>query len=249
MNIQEIVQRINENSRLLAEDHIAEIDRDILLEDIRNLYLIVKGSTTASVKNMVIEQSNEPAIEISHIVTVKEETITPPVIEQQPAVIAKEEVIAPAIEKPQMKEMVVSKEEPKQVSPVKDPEPEWVEEVVAAQEQAKSKPGSLNEVFAGEERSLNQRHSIGDKRALNDHAGGKDLKSMIDFNKQYVLTNELFKGDSQAFQTAISHINNAPNIEAAFEYIKTDLLPKYNWNGDMQSTRLFDKLVRQKFGM
>ena len=72
---------------------------------------------------------------------------------------------------------------------------------------------------------------------------------MIDFNKQYVLINELFKGDSQAFQTAVNQINDAPTIEVAFEYIKTELMPKYQWNGEMQSTRLFDKLVRQKFGM
>jgi U3 small nucleolar RNA-associated protein 14 len=87
------------------------------------------------------------------------------------------------------------------------------------------------------------------KPALNDHAGGTDLKNMIDFNKQYILTNELFKGDSQAFQAAVKRINESPTIEAAFEFIKTELMPRYKWGSEMQSARLFDKLVRQKFGM
>jgi hypothetical protein len=174
-----------------------------------------------------------------------------PIIEEAaPVIPVKEEVVAAPIEqKPiEVATFSVPKEEPKQVAVVREPEPPKVIEFV--QEEVKAKPSSLNEIFSGEERSLNQRASAGDKRpALNDQAGRKDLKSLIDFNKQYVLTNELFKGDSQAFQTAVKHINDAPTIEAAFEYIKTDLLPKYQWNGEMQSTRLFDKLVRQKFGV
>ena len=233
MDIKEIVNRINENSRLLADGSISEIERDILLEDLRRLYLLAK-SDVLPVRHVTIEQPKATVIETKPIIAVKEEVIAPPVVEQKPIEIV---------------EVVVPKEEPKQVVIAKEPEPVRIAEVVM-QEETKVKPASLNEIFAGEEKSLNERLSGGDKRpALNDHAGRKDLKSMIDFNKQYVLTNELFKGDSQAFQTAISRINEAQTIEAAFEYIKTDLLPKYQWNGEMQSARLFDKLVRQKFGV
>jgi CBS domain-containing protein len=229
MDIKEIVNRINENSRLLADGSISEIERDILLEDLRSLYLLAKGSVP--VRHVVIEQPKATVIDTIPIIAIKEEVLVPPVIEQKPV------------------EIMIPKEEPKQVVMTKEPEPVRIAEVIM-QEQTKVKPASLNEIFAGEEKSLNERLSGGDKRsALNDHAGRKDLKSMIDFNKQYVLTNELFKGDSQAFQTAISRINDAQTIEVAFEYIKTDLLPKYQWNGEMQSARLFDKLVRQKFGV
>jgi len=229
MDIKEIVNRINENSRLLVDGSISEIERDILLDDLRSLYLLAKGNVP--VKHVMIEQPKAAVIETQPVIAAKEEVIIPPVIEQKPI------------------EVIVPKEEPKQVVVAKEPEPVRIAEVIT-QEETKVKPASLNEIFAGEEKSLNERHSSTDKRpALNDHAVRKDLKSMIDFNKQYVLTNELFKGDSHAFQTAISRINDAQTIEAAFEYIKTDLIPKYQWNGEMQSARLFDKLVRQKFGV
>ena len=228
MDIQEIVKRINENSRLLSDGSISEIDRDILLDDLRRLYLLVKGNVLAY--EVTIEHAPIIKAEVPPLIPVKEEVVAH-VFEPKTAIV--EEIIAP-------------KEEPKQVSiPV---EPVKVTEPVKKAE-TKVKPSSLNEIFAGEEKSLNDRLSGDTRPALNDHAVRKDLRSMIDFNKQYVLINELFKGDSQAFQTAVNQINDAPTIEVAFEYIKTELMPKYQWNGEMQSTRLFDKLVRQKFGM
>ena len=262
MDIQEIVSRINENSRLLSDGRISEIERDILLEDLRSLYLLAKGSAPIHVKQVVVELPKVVVPEIQPVTPVAEDVFVPkipkPIIIEQAPIIEHEPVIEtkPIIEEkpiivhePVVERKEVEKKEHVQLTMQITPEPPVLEFV--QKEEVKTKPASsINDVFAGEERSLNERLSGGDKRpALNDQAGRKDLKSMIDFNKQYVLTNELFKGDSQAFQSAISHINNATTIEAAFEYIKTELLPKYKWSGEMQSARLFDKLVRQKFGL
>ena len=259
MNIPEILSRINQNSRLLTDGNISEMDRDILLDDLRSFYLYAKG-TTATVQNVIIEQPQTIIAETQVIIPVVEkevyvapivEVIRPlqevtvlPIMEQKP-IIVNDIMVEKEVLKTEIKEE--PKPEPVKITAPVERQPERVIEFV--QEESKTKGSSLNEVFAGEERSLNDRLSGDKKSVLNDHVGRKDLKGMIDFNKQYILTNELFKGDSQAFQTAISRINEAPNIEAAFEYIKTDLLPVYKWNGEMQSARLFDKLVRQKFGV
>ena len=262
MDIREIANRINENSKLLADGSISELDRDILLDDLRKLYLMVKNTAPAPVS---FEQTRVARVEVPPVgvIPVKEEPVIVPIVpvaEQKPVeqevVLPKQEppIASPIIEqKPvEVAAVIIPKEEPKQVViPIESEPLKAVEELmqVVKKEEIKVKQTSLNDIFAGEERSLNDLLS-GEKRpALNDQAGRKDLKSMIDFNKQYVLTNELFKGDSQAYQAAIAHINEAPSIEAAFEYIKTTLLPKYQWSGEMQSTRLFYKLVRQKFGM
>ena len=235
MNIQEIISRINENSRLLSDGSISEIERDILLEDLRSLYLLVKGTVASPALPVVIEQP-------------KVEEVAKPIVK-----IIEEPVVPVEEEKPvEVPEVIVAKVEEKveAVQPVQQSRPEPIH-IEFVQEEPKVKTGSsLNEIFAGEEKSLNTKLS-GEKKpsALNDHVLHKDLKSMIDFNKQYLLTNELFKGDGHAFNNAINHINDVQSIEEAFEYIKTELMPKYNWKGDMQSARLFDKLVRQKFGL
>ena len=235
MDIREIVSRINENSRLLSDGSISEIERDILLEDLRSLYLLVKGNVAKPIQPVVIEQ---PKVEdvAKPVVKIIEEPVAP-VEEEKP------------VEVPVVAEVKVE-EKFEAVQPVQQSRPEPIH-IEFVKEEPKVKTGSsLNEIFAGEEKSLNTKLS-GEKKpsALNDHVLHKDLKSMIDFNKQYVLTQELFKGDGQAFNAAITHINDVQTIEDAFEYIKTELMPKYNWKGDMQSARLFDKLVRQKFGL
>ena len=98
MDIKEIVNRINENSRLLADGSISEIERDILLEDLRRLYLLAK-SDVLPVRHVTIEQPKATVIETKPIIAVKEEVIAPPVVEQKPIEIV---------------EVVVPKEEPKQ---------------------------------------------------------------------------------------------------------------------------------------
>lgn len=233
MDIREIISRVNENGRLLSDGSISEIERDILLDDLRSLYLLAKGNAAKPVQFAVIERHKE-VVEVRPVTIVKEEPARP-VVEERPVEI--HEAAAGKVEekKEAVQPVIQARTEPAVIEFVK--------------EEPKAKPSSLNEIFAGEEKSLNQRLSGDKKPALNDHALRKDLKSMIDFNKQYLLTNELFKGDSQAFNTAVNHINEALSIEEAFEYIKIELMPKYKWNGEMESTRLFDKLVRQKFGL
>ena len=251
MNISEIVGRINESTKLLSSGIISEIDRDILLADLRDLYLIAKGHTpavkAATEQSRIEEVKMDEVREIIAPVVEKIEPVIAPVITPEAVIIPEPvvQVVAPPV--PEVKKEIppaspVEKEEPVQLeikrihyhegSPVRGP-----------------KINSLNEVFVGEEKSLNSAMGGEKKRALNDIVPGKDLNTMLDLNKKHVLTNELFGGDSKAFQAAISYINSSPNIETAFDYIKTQLLPVYQWKGDQQSTKLFDKLVRQKFGV
>lgn len=255
MDIKTLANRINEYSNQLSGGTLSDIERDILLSDLRQLYILAKA------EKPIIEGSEEgthaadPVSENTIIAPQKGEEL--PAIPVRPAIEFLTE--APAIQRMQdaskaeetsiaeadqntLKEPATSDDEPIQLetrrihyhegSPVRGP-----------------KPSSLNEVYTGEDRTLNAMAGGEKKRALNDRVAGTDLNNLLDLNRKHVLTNELFGGDSQAFQAAIRRINESPTIEAAFEYIKTELLPKYQWKGDMQSAKLFDKLVRQKFGV
>ncbi|MBS1683753.1 MAG: hypothetical protein JSS76_03310 [Bacteroidetes bacterium] len=258
MDIRTVADRINEYSKQLAEGTLSEIERDILLADLRALYLLAKGDVTVP-----HTMSREPINDVESV-----PVVSVPVIEDVAPVVERvEPVLAPV--KPVIEfindEPIIKKEQEAPKPEVK-PIVEVIEAPVKKEEEAIKletrrihyhegspvrgpRPSSLNEVFTGEERSLNTIAGGEKKRALNDRIAGTDLNSLLDLNRKHVLTAELFGGDSQAFQTAIRRINESLTIEAAFEYIKTDLLPKYQWKGDMQSAKLFDKLVRQKFGV
>ena len=254
MDIRTLASRINEYSKQLAEGTISEIERDILLADLRVLYLLAKGDVARPVTTArETATKSEPVLWVEEIKPVIERPA--PVVEAQvkPVIefIKEEPIIEKVQETPKVEVTPVAEEVEVPVKKVEKPiqlETRRIHYHEGSPVRG-PKPSSLNEVFTGEERSLNAMAGGDKKKALNDRIAGTDLNSLLDLNRKHVLTSELFGGDSQAFQTAIRRINESPTIEAAFEYIKTDLLPKYQWRGDMQSAKLFDKLVRQKFGL
>ena len=233
MYVQELIKRINEYGLLLADERLSDIERDILLEDLRVLYVLAKGSKSTVTLNV------NPSIIISD----KEEVVLPEKV-LEPEVIVSREDKSPSITEKTIQAPLISE----QKSPAEESIP--VVNLSESTEEPRARPiASINDIFMGEEKSLNDKLSSNSRPALNDQAARKDLKSLIDLNKQFVITNELFKGDGVAFQSAIDCINGCATVEAAFDYIKIDLIPRYQWSGDMQSARLFDKLVRMKFGV
>ena len=77
----------------------------------------------------------------------------------------------------------------------------------------------------------------------------KPLKELIDLNKRFVLLSELFKGNSEAYAAAISHIDTLPDYETAVSFINSQLVTNYFWDETKQSTRMFTKLVKLKYGV
>jgi hypothetical protein len=98
-------------------------------------------------------------------------------------------------------------------------------------------PGSLNEKLKSAGKEVHKK------------LASKPLKDLIDLNHRFTLLNELFKGNSEAFSTAISHIDQLADYDSASSFIKTQLAANYYWDESSQSTLLFVKLVKQKFGV
>ena len=188
MTIQELINRIQTT---LHNDDLSEIDRDIALSDIRELYLAVKGKREEPFVQKISPAKQEP----------KSEPL-PEVVFTAPATIV-EEKREPEESKPVIATSIIEPVIQKQPEPeVKQPDPEvvppaLVQPVISLEAEPKKEPvinatSSLNEGFAEDDLSLNKRLSSSQRPALNDHASRKDLKSMIDLNKKFVLTNELF---------------------------------------------------------
>ena len=109
------------------------------------------------------------------------------------------------------------------------------------------KKTSINETSSNVD-SLNEKLKPTVKTELHHQLSIKPLKELINMNKRFVLVKELFGGDSNAFAQAVQDIDSATTYEEAEVYIKTELLVKHNWGETAQPTRLFIKLVKQKFG-
>jgi hypothetical protein len=143
----------------------------------------------------------------------------------------------PEKEKPVIKE--VKKEKPVTVpSPISEKEEKVISKKRTSINESLSPAGSLNETLKPVS-----------KTELHHQLSIKPLKELINMNKRFVLVKELFGGNSDAFAQAVSDIDAAADYEEAETYIKTELFVKHNWGETAQPTRLFIKLVKQKFGI
>ncbi|MCS6934063.1 MAG: hypothetical protein NZM35_02790 [Chitinophagales bacterium] len=105
---------------------------------------------------------------------------------------------------------------------------------------------TINEL-AGDTSSLNDKLKR-NTRALNEKLSGASLKSLIDLNKRIAITSELFKGNSEAYQNALAALENCDAYEKA-EATFQRLAEENGWKADSQTVRLFQKILRQRFGI
>jgi hypothetical protein len=76
----------------------------------------------------------------------------------------------------------------------------------------------------------------------------RPLKDMIDLNKKYVMVNELFAGNLNAYNKAITDLDELDNLPAALTYVQCELAGMRSWDESTQPVRMFMKLVSQRFG-
>lgn len=249
MDITTILLQIDLFSKQLETASLTTIDRDLIKSKLLSLYEKVSLSNPIqSTIEPTVERSSPPVVEIP-----KEEVLALPV-EEKPLpkveipVAAPEKVTDPIIEavpEPVVVAAPIVVEEPIEV-PV--PEVQKVEVQETLTPPAPKKESSLVDRLSESDNSLMGKFTTSSK-GLNDNVTEGDLKKLIDFNRQFVFIQELFGNDPKAYMEAINRLNAMQTIEEAVKYINQELVPKYNWNKDLQSLKLFDKIIRQKFGI
>lgn len=250
------------------------IDMDLLLDGIRQGYallLVQKNKTTEVPLTAEVEEKQEAAatqtateektaeINADDYFELAEEPEVNTTIIEEPVLVEKvaEEFVAENISTtiveevpslPKEEEVITATqivEEIKEPLPIAE-EPIKVEEPIIE----KINPAILNESFSQQTTaSFNEKLQTNTfETGLNERFAIGSMKSLIDFNRKFVFIQELFKGDSEAYNVAIDTIDKCENIQSAFHFITTSVLPTYKWDMNASSVKLFDKLVRQKFG-
>ena len=99
-------------------------------------------------------------------------------------------------------------------------------------------------------KSINDIHSSSPQISLADQFGQQpiiDLKKEIGINERYLMTENLFSGDSEAFTNAITQLNQLNNHNDALDYLKKELSKKYNWNLKSNHVKRLFKLVERRY--
>lgn len=119
---------------------------------------------------------------------------------------------------------------------------------VIVEEEAKAEITEKKEIKTS--RSINDIHSSSPQISLADQFGQQpiiDLKKEIGINERYLMTENLFSGDSEAFTNAITQLNQLNNHNDALDYLKKELSKKYNWNLKSNHVKRLFKLVERRY--
>lgn len=119
---------------------------------------------------------------------------------------------------------------------------------VIVEEEAKAEITEKKEIKTS--KSINDIHSSSPQISLADQFGQQpiiDLKKEIGINERYLMTENLFSGDSEAFTNAITQLNQLNNHNDALDYLKKELSKKYNWNLKSNYVKRLFKLVERRY--
>ena len=75
----------------------------------------------------------------------------------------------------------------------------------------------------------------------------KDLKSYIGLNKRFSFISVLFRGSEQQYEAAISSINSLGTYEEAMNFIRDEILTKYEWKDDEPVVAEFFNLIMRRY--
>jgi hypothetical protein len=232
--------KVNERLQMLlnavqseANITISEIEKDILLDELRRLYSELKGNHPLVSPAMITHQE-----------------VKSPVIENIPQTVVDEiveEVVLPEEETTFQTQQVEIREEPiPTTAPTATPRITTTE-VTTELTVKKKVTASINEQFTGSISELNRMHTK-QVRELNATITPKDFKELIDLNKRFVIINTFFRGDADKFKSAIELINTSESLQQASAELCRITDGAYDPDSSSTENKMLTKLLKQKFG-
>lgn len=261
--IRKVVARYN--SLYSPNGSISQLELDLLLDDLKLMYEKFK---TIGILNL--QKQNEehmPVVPPAFSKSVEPAEQTPP---SQP-VMAKvpekpEPVREEVIQKEEIVESVMEAETPVmeviENAPVTPSEPETSEKTVQAaatqtpsttpsQIQHEQNTTTLADRYRNEQKSIGETISpvSGNDGSLGSRLGHNsvsDLKSVIGLAEKFAFVNELFGGDTLAYEKAIVQLNSAGRLAEAEAYLGT-LKLNHRWPADSPQAALLTEIIKRKF--
>lgn len=92
---------------------------------------------------------------------------------------------------------------------------------------------------------LNKKDELNQVEKLNQ-AVVQDLKTAITLNERFLLTNQLFNGDSNQFSACLDHINTLESFGLAESYLK-EHAALYKWDEKKEAVSVFYRVLQRKF--
>lgn len=118
------------------------------------------------------------------------------------------------------------------------------------EEEEPAQDGVLNSKFAKEQKTLNDQLQTGEKVTIADvHQLGKTSKMQesISLNQRYMFINELFNGNSDAYNKAILDIEGCESFDDSVEMMVQRYAKKLDWNMNSPEVKELLKVIFKRF--
>ena len=244
MRLQRVLQIVEESEGVAA---LSDLERDIILAELRELYSEVKFGVAThenSCDKSIVAPIAEPVVSVEPVA----EPIIEPVVSVEPAV---EPVVEPVAE-PVVEPAVALVEEPA------------VEEAVVAAVEKEEKISTLHSPLSTPKRSpllslyedaptpvvgeqFCEKQSVADSiacpKGVAESTPVASLRAAIGVADRFLLINELFAGDSNAYESAIEVLDAQPSLDDCVIYISEN----YSWRANAEGTKLIMTLLQRKY--
>ncbi len=265
LRLQRMLQIVEESEQVGA---LADIERDILLAELREAYAELKFGKT---ENGERKTENEEVAEEQVAESVEESVAELPIAPMTPTEEEQEEEIEPEIEV----ELIFNEEEDEETE-----NEEVAEEQVAesAEESAAELPitptekseeiednlSTLNSQLSTPKRSallslyedestpivgeqFHEQPSVADTiacpKGVAESAPVVSLREAIGIADKFMLIRELFDGNSEEYDKAIATLDNQPSFDDCIIYISEN----YTWSPNVQATKFVMDLLQRKY--
>ena len=266
MRLQRVLQIVEESEGVAA---LSDLERDIVLAELRDAYSEIKFGANQGEREVAEpiapvvpdapqseveeEEENEPEMEFeiiyneeedeeedeveSEIETPSEEpVIETPAVEEQPIVeenpIVEETVVIEPVEvKPAVEETPIAQ-------PTSAPQPKRNPFLSLYEEEAATP-------VVGEQ--FREQTSVADTiacpKGVAESAPVASLRSAIGLADKFLLINDLFGGDAEAFEVAINALEAQKSFDDCLIYISEN----YTWRANAEGTKLIMALLQRRF--
>lgn len=75
-----------------------------------------------------------------------------------------------------------------------------------------------------------------------------NIRTTITLNQRFMFTNELFNGDTQAFNQALDQLDSFGSYVEAYQYTMRHYARQYNWEEDSEASQEFLQILQSRYG-
>jgi hypothetical protein len=113
---------------------------------------------------------------------------------------------------------------------------------------------TLNDRLGKEYKSLNEKLTASAVREekqpaapLHPFKKQASIRSAIGLNHRFMFTNELFNGDSQAFNQALDELEGFENYQQAYQHTLRNYARSYNWDMESEASQEFIDILKSRY--